>query len=273
MPRHVPCVQIGRATAMLLVSVLTVACGPGGGGEEDDPQRLSAIGQVFEPDGTTPATGMPVNRYNLFLVVPSEEEDITIQRSFTEDASGKPIVTDADGRFQIASEDLSLYYDWYRDELVCEDVCVEWETQCEWVSEEICLDTCTELECYDDCYTECWDETVCDEFGDCWVETYCEDVCEEVCDPVDYPCDCYIDTYEVCGDVCSTWTEDCGYVTRTFTSYALLEDVLSTSATIDVDGATVEGTTLEAYQHNACDEAGACELINLWIQNDSFTLP
>lgn len=257
---------------MAVSSVGALACGP-----DHDPQRLVASGQIVASDESTPRAGVAVDRYQLTFVVAGEVGDVAINRAFEETPDGSPIVTDADGRFEIRGEDLALSYTWERDELVCWDVCVAWVTYCEQVTEEICASVCTDLECWDDCATECWDEVVCDDY-DCWVETYCDEACSEVCEEVSYDCDCHLETYEVCGDECIKTVEECEWVTRTYTSQASLEQIVSTQADLwsrhdDSGERRVTGQTLQARQEVECDGEGHCAPGNLWIQDDRFVLP
>jgi hypothetical protein len=254
----------------MLLAVGAVACG---NDVEHDPQRLVASGQLVTESGT-PLADVSVDRYRLTFVVAGEAGEVPIERVFTTDAHGAPIASDVDGRFEVRSEDLALSYQWQRDELECQDVCVAWEEVCEQASEEVCLDICTELECWEDCTTECWEETVCDEFGECWLETVCEDSCSEVCEPVSYECNCHVEVYEVCGDECIETVEECAWVTRTYTSDASLGAVVRTHADITLSSQEiVEADVLEAYRHVACDEDGECSTTNLWIEKDRFVPP
>ncbi len=250
-----------------------------------EPQRLIASGQVMAADGVTPLAGFDVNRYELTFVVASERGEFEVARGFAKSSSGADIVTDEAGRFEIESDDLALAYTWEEDELVCGDVCARWETVCDVITEEICLDSCWGEDCWDECWdectTECWDETVCDDEG-CWIETVCEDSCYEVCDTVcqevAYPCNCYTDSYEVCGDECVAVVEECNWVTRTYSAPASLDEVRSTHADIwvaDLAGAehVIGGDLLEAFQHQRCDAERRCENTSLWIQKDRFTIP
>jgi hypothetical protein len=222
--------------------------------------------------------GVPIDSYALAFVIAGPEGEVAVERSFSEAADGAALVTDGDGRFEVTSDDLGLSYDWETEELVCNDVCVDWETYCDDVTEEVCDSVCTDVECFDECSTECWDETVCDEFGDCWVESYCEDVCMTVCEEVSYDCDCYIETYEVCGDECVESTQECGYVTHLHSTPAALSDVVAAYAHIVLDDGAggeqwVSGFNLEARQHAGCDRDGNCGPVNLWIQKDRFDVP
>jgi hypothetical protein len=262
-------------------------CAPGEGG-----QRLDAVGELVGADGVTPRPDLLVYSYELTFVVAG---DVEIHRLFTEDAApGKRgIRADAKGLFTITSADLGLSYDWERDELVCGDVCVAWDESCHEVTEEVCLDTCTYEECWDECWddcsTTCWDETVCEIFYDedgypyeeCWVETFCEDdcttSCEEVCDSFSEGCNCHEETYEECDEVCVATEEHCEWVTRTYTSYPSLAEIVATRAAIriaDPGGETlvIRGRPLEAHQRETCDDDD-CELVNEWIQRDRFVLP
>lgn len=255
---------------MALSALLAVGCGP----NPYDPQRLSATGELV--DGTTPRAGQSIERYELDFIVAGEAGEVTIERQFAASASGGAIATDEAGLFRIASEDLALSYDWERDELECVESCVTWETVCQEVTEEVCLDTCSELDCWEECGSECWEETVCDE-EDCWTEVVCEEVCGEVCETVTYACDCHLETYEDCFDQCVETVEDCDWVTRTYTSQAALEDVIATEARVwlrDSQGTLhgFVGQPLEAQQHRTCNQQGECRLENLWIQRDRFII-
>jgi hypothetical protein len=262
----------GLTLSVVLSALVAVGCGP----SLSDPQRLEATGEVVELDGVTPRAGQLVDRYELSFVVAGEGGEVTIERQLAASADGDAIVTDADGLFRIVSEDLALSYEWQRDELECVDSCVTWETVCEQVTEEVCLNTCSELDCWEECTPECWEERFCDEDG-CWTEVVCEDVCGEVCEPITYPCDCHTETYEECFDQCVETVEDCDWVTRTYTSPASLEDVITTEARVWLrDGQSAArafvGEPLEAEQHRTCNRNGECNLENLWIQRDRFPI-
>lgn len=264
-------VRGGRLLAGLL---LVAACG----GEPDDGQRLVATGTLLAEDGT-PLSGRSIDEYELtFSVLAENDSVVDISRTFSDDGAGEPLVADVDGRFQVSTLDLALTYDWVQDEYVCDEVCVAWDTFCYEVTEEVCLDTCSEEQCWedcwDDCVVDCYDEVVCDDY-DCWTETYCDEtctpVCENVCDVVSYPCNCYLDSYDVCEDQCVDTVQECGWIEVTYTSLAELEQILNTHARIRVDGETLDGDTVEAFQHAMCDET--CQTVNLWIQNDRFFMP
>lgn len=243
------------------------------GSEHDDPQRLLATGLLSLDDGSS-ADGVVIDRYALTFIVAGQTGDVPVQRSFTGDGFGDPIITDASGRFQIDDDNLALTYDWEQDELVCGDVCLSYATVCYDVTEDVCTDTCFETQCWDDCTTECWDETYCDDDGNCWTETVCEDVCGTVCEDVSYPCNCYVEVYEQCDDECVESAEECAWVTRNYTSPAGLEQIVETRADLwlkDSVGAEhlISGTLIEAFQQQRC-EGDQCSLVNMWVQKDLF---
>ena len=68
----------------------------------------------------------------------------------------------------------------------------------------------------------------------------CEDVCstscETVCGTVEEPCNCGFVTYEVCEDECQLWSEQCEWVTRVYTSYPDLSEVVATEASVWLQG-------------------------------------
>ncbi len=262
---------------VLLLAVAALGCGSTEG--EARRQRLVASGTLLASDGVTPVAGAPIDRYELTFSFAGEVGEAFVERRFSDDGAGSPIVTDDSGRFQITTSDLALSYDWERDELVCQNVCQSWDTICHDVTEEVCTDTCTEeqcwSDCWDDCTLDCYDEWVCDEY-DCWTETTCEEtcieVCDTVCDVVSYPCNCYWDTYQQCHDECVATVEECDWVTRSYTTNPALQDIVSTQARLwPADEGPVGGKTVEAYQHESC--ADTCQPTNLWIQKDRFVLP
>lgn len=264
---------------------MSAACGR----HDDAGQRLDATGIVVGADGVTPLGRADIDEYVLYFQVADGTE---IERRFQQDVTEpNGIRTDASGAFRIEAEQLALSYDWEQDEYVCEDVCVEWETMCELVTEDVCVQVCEPVtyedcwdECWDECETTCYDDVVCDDEGYCWTETVCEDDCTQVCEPVcgtvtEDECwdDCHQETYEQCDDVCLEIVEECGWVTRTYTSYPELSEVVSTRAEIhlrDSDGNPhiVAGETLEARQAKDCD-GDRCEPLNLWEQRDRFVVP
>ena len=272
---HAIRVGIRQGIAWLALGATLVACG-----SDDDHQRLTATGTLLDGEGN-PLAGSEISRYDLTFVLNGEEGPVSIQRSFDDDGTGSPLITDANGRFHVTSNDLALAYDYQRDEWVCEDVCTAWETVCYEVTEEVCLDTCAEDqcwdECWDDCDVDCYDETVCDEYGDCWTETVCDESCTEVCDTVcetvAYPCNCYLETYDQCDDECVQIVEECGWVTRTYTAFPALNEISTTEAELQLtDGTWISGVPIEAFQQDTCQDDGKCELVNLWVQKDLFTV-
>jgi len=279
-------VKLGLTQAAGLFAAIGVGCS---GLNLDEGQRLVATGQVVTGGSLQPAAELPVKRYQLTFVVAGEDGDAEITRTYeqtTPDTAGEAIVTDSTGWFRVEAADLVLSYDWQRDELICSDVCATWETVCEQVTEEVCSDICSKDECRDECWdecsTECWDETYCDDYG-CWTETVCEDfctpVCDVVCETVSYQCGCSIETYDVCGDSCVEVVEECDWVTRTYTAYPSLDEVVSTRADIGIGAGSggehviIPGEPLEAFQYVGCDAAGECGPTNMWVQKDRFMLP
>jgi hypothetical protein len=261
----------------------------GCGHPEDLGQQLSATGTVVASDGVTPLDRTEIDAYVIYFQVADGTE---IARELTDDVQEpRGITTDVEGRFHIEATHLALSYDWEQDEWVCQDICTLWETSCEMVTEEVCVDVCEVVtydecwdECWDECTTTCWDEVVCDDEGYCWTETICEDDCTTVCEPVCgtvteeecYP-ECHDETYEVCEDVCVESVEECGWVTRTYTSYPEFSEIVGTRTEIvlrDDAGQThvVPGETLEAGRAQRCDD-GACEPLSVWLQRDRFVAP
>jgi len=271
-------IDISRFVTIGLVLLLAGGC------MTNDEPRLIATGELLAADGHTPLGDKVIDRYVLtFSVLDNAGDPIDIVREFIHDGRGKPIVTNGDGQFEIRSATLELSFDWERDEYVCDDVCVTWDTFCTEVNEEVC-DVCTEQDCWDDCsescYDECWDEEYCDEDG-CWTETVCEEVCDEscqtVCEPVDYDCNCRWETYEECDDVCTETTEECDWLTRTYTSYRSVDEVKKTKAAVWTRDKTrrlymIGGEQNEDATGPDCGEDGQCDQ-RLWFQNDRFVAP
>lgn len=265
---------------------------------EEPTQRLIAVGQLLDADGT-PRANAPIERYQLTFVLDGEVE---IERTFRHDAIGaQGIVTDEQGMFRITDDDLALSYDWQQDEYVCQDVCVEVVTECYEVEEDVCVEQCDVVtyedcydECYEDCTTTCYDELVCttytddegNEWEECYTETVCEDDCTSTCEPVcgtvtEEQCwdDCHVEVYEQCDDHCVATEEHCDWVTRTYTSYPELSEVIDTRATItvlDADGAeqTIEGDPLDGREDQECTESDdgppSCKRLGVWLQRDRF---
>lgn len=272
-----------RLASGLGIGVSLSACLP-----DDARQRLDAGAVVVDATGA-PLAGAEIEAYVVYFEV---ADGFEIERRFVEDVTEPAgIRTDEAGRFLVAASDLALSYDWQRDEQVCEDLCSEWQTSCQEVTEEVCVERCEEVtyddcsqECWDDCETVCYDQTVCDEEGNCWSETVCEDqctsTCEEVCGPVtEYDCydECRVETYEECSDVCLEMVQECRWVTRTYTSYPELSEVVATRSELILRDADSQvhvtvGETLESRQGQKCDDE-RCEPLNVWIQQDRFVVP
>lgn len=253
----------------------------------DPRQRLDAEAVVVDPGGA-PLAGVEVDAYAVYFQVADGTE---IERRFVEDVAGPAgIRTDAAGRFRVSAADLALSYDWERDEYVCEDICTAWETSCAPVTETVCVEHCEQVT-YDDCWDECWeecetvcyDDTYCDEDG-CWTETVCDDVCTTACDTVCGPVtetvcqdECWEETYEQCEDVCLEIVQECGWVTRVYTSYPDLFEVVSARSELflrDAGGEprVVLGEALESGQARRCTDE-RCEPVNVWRQRDRFVVP
>lgn len=260
-------------------------------GAEDPSQRLMAVGQLLDAQGA-PLPLEPIESYQLTFVLAG---DIEIERTFTEG-----IITDDQGMFRVSASDLNLSYDWQEDEYECQDVCIETETYCYDVEEDVCVSQCDVVtfdECYDECYDDCsgstcYDETVCttyqDDEGNTWeecdTETVCEDDCTTTCEPVcgsvtEEQCwdDCHVEVYEQCDEECVLFEEQCGWVTYTHTSYPELSEVVATRAEIAFQGKLIEGDQLRAHEEQECeqDDAGVkrCTSLGLWLQRDRFTVP
>lgn len=280
----------------MLLPLIAVGCAP----PEQTTQRLIAVGQLLDADGS-PRVNAPIESYHLTFIVTG---DVEIERTFRNDASSSQgIVTDAHGMFRITESDLSLSYDWEQDEYVCEDVCIESVIECYDVEEDVCVESCETVtydDCYDDCYdectTSCYDETTCTTYSDgdgneweeCVTETVCEDDCTTTCEPVcgtvtEEQCwdDCHVEVYEQCDEQCLAYEQQCGWVTRTYTSYPELSEVIATRAEITVRDAddveqTIEGDQLDAREDQECsqddDGTTTCKPLNLWLQRDRFTL-
>lgn len=273
-----------RLACGLGIGVSLSACLAG----EDGRQRLDAEAIVVDAEGA-PLAGVEVDAYVVYFQV---ADGIEIERRFVEDVTGPAGIRTGDaGRFQVAAADLALSYDWQRDEYVCEELCTDWGTSCAVVTEQVCVEQCDEVtqdqcwdECSDDCQTTCYDDLVCDEEGNCWTETVCVDdcttTCTTVCGPVtEHVCydECWEETYEQCDDVCLATVEECAWVTRTYTSYPDLSEVLSTRSELslrDADGQerVVPGETLESRQGQRCSD-DRCEPIDVWLQRDRFVVP
>lgn len=275
-----------RLACGVLATVVLSACNP----SDSQGQRIGATGIVVASDGKTPLSGVEVDAYVVYFQV---SEDVEIERRFEQDVTEPDgIRTDGAGTFRIEAANLALSYDWERDEWVCSEHCTDWDTYCELVTEDVCTDYCEPVtyedcwdECWEECETVCYDEVVCDDDGNCWDETVCEEECsssscETVCETVtEDECyqECNEETYEVCEDVCMETVEECDWVTRTYTSYPELSEVLSTRSELilrDAEGAAhvIPGDTLEAGQAEKCDE-DRCVPIDLWHQRDRFIVP
>lgn len=274
--------RFGRLACALGVGFSLSACAA------DDGQRLDAEAVVIGADGA-PLAEARVDAYVVYFQVAGGPE---IERRFADDVTEPPgIRTDAEGRFEVAASHLALSYDWERDEYVCEDVCTAWQTSCTPVTETVCVEQCEDVtyedcwdECWDECETVCYDETVCDEDGNCWTETTCDDVCTPVCDTVcgtvtETQCydDCWEETYDQCEDVCLELVEECGWVTRVYTSYPELSEIVSARSEIflrdaEGQGRAVPGEALESRQEQRCED-DRCEPVNVWVQRDRFVVP
>ena len=205
--------------------LVLAGCSPGDG------QRLLASGEVLQADGS-PARDLAIDTYAITFHL---QNGVAIERRFESRGPEDGVVTDGAGLFRIDARDVALSYDWERDEWVCEDVCTTWETTCALVTDYVCVDDCEVVtydecwdECWEDCESVCWDETVCDAWGDCWTETTCDEDCTSSCDTVcgtvtEEVCeqDCWTEENEVCEDVCLEIVEECGWVTRTYTSHQI----------------------------------------------------
>lgn len=255
---------------------------------DDTRQHLDAEGTVLDAEGA-PLAAAKIDAYVVYFQVADGTE---IERRFDEDVTGPSgIHTDASGRFHVTSADLALSYDWQRDEYVCEDICTTWETTCTSVTEQVCVpqcetvtyDTCWD-ECEDDCVTSCYDVPACDEDGNCWSETVCTEDCTPICVTVcgtvtENQCydECWDETYDVCEDVCLASVEECDWVTRTYTSYPALSEVVAARSEIVLRDATGEsrtiaGETVVSEQDQQCD-GERCEPLNVWLQRDDFVAP
>ncbi len=271
-----PCARSMALIAAL--GVLALGCVP------TEEQRLDATGELRAPDRHTPMSDTLIELYEITFTVDGDNgEEVAIRRSFTNNGRGDDIITDGGGRFKITASNLTLSYNWERDEYECENVCSAWDTVCTDVSEEVC-DVCTENECWDDCYEECdldcWDEKFCDEDGNCWTETICkkecDDICQTVCEPVDYDCNCRWETYQDCNDECVETVDECEWVTRNYTSHPSLDEVKTTSTAVwtrDDNGnqRIVTGEPVGDGNGAVCDRGSECNG-RAWIQTDLFIM-
>jgi hypothetical protein len=255
---------------------------------DDTWQRLDAEGTVLDTEGA-PLAAAEIDAYVVYFQVADGTE---IKRRFVEDSSSPlGIHTDSAGRFKVTAPNLALSYDWQRDEYVCEDICTLWETTCNTVTEEVCVQQCETVtydacwdECESVCVTSCYDDTYCDEDGNCWTETVCGEECSPscvtVCGPVtEDQCydECWDETYDVCEDVCIESVEECAWVTRTYTSYPALSEVVAARSEIVLRDATgeshtVAGEAVVSKQKQQCD-GERCEPLNVWQQQDNFVVP
>ncbi len=253
---------------LLLATLLPLGCAPA------PTVEVQATGLVVDGAGT-PVPDLRISQYELTFIVDGH----AMRHRYTEDTDGSfpGIVTGPDGRFTIHDSDLLLSYEWVREEEVCWDECIAFETVCDTFEEEVC-DLCTFEECWDDCWEECdtycWDEEICATYEDgsteCWIETYCEEescetVCEPVCDTWTEPCDCRIETWDECFESCVETEEQCEWVTRRTMEYPTLGEIEATEARISLPE-TEEDVLGENIVSSPVDELR-------WRQSDRFVLP
>ena len=115
----------------------------GGGGSDAAREGEAANGSGRRRGGGSVAGAEGDTRqsqYELTFIVDGH----AMRHRYTEDtdASFPGIVTGPDGRFTIHDSDLLLSYEWVREEEVCWDECVAYETVCDTFEQEVC-DVCT----------------------------------------------------------------------------------------------------------------------------------
>lgn len=235
-------------------------------------QQLKADGQVFALDGSTPLPNLALDSYSIFFRI---TDSVELTRRFTqpEPNSTSAIQTDLSGLFTLNANRLQLAYSYESDPyLVCQDVCVAWDTQCYTYTEDVCVQQCRTVEyeecgpscqnvcttsCGEVCTPSCRDVERCEwytdkdgnSYQDCWSEqecsnscrTECTESCREECSTVCRPgsrreCwdECHPEQRERCDDVCVQTVEECWWQTDTIWVYPRFEDVRSTRTEIQI---------------------------------------